>query len=87
MAYHGSELQGIVGLNGRYTVKGLFLKFASRNYSTFAKEIVIVSDYLAEYLPSLAKYHVILCGFNLDLFKSRNQKRARIELGLPVKKS
>jgi teichuronic acid biosynthesis glycosyltransferase TuaC len=82
VTFHGSDLQGDVGSDGRYTKAGMALQLVSRYIASRAKEIIVVSEHL-KYLLHRSKVHVIPCGVDLDLFRPIPQLQARKELGLP----
>jgi teichuronic acid biosynthesis glycosyltransferase TuaC len=82
----GSDLQGIVGANGRYTVAGRVLQLLSRYVARHAKEIIVVSERLAKCLPHGLPVHVIPHGVDLDRFRPIPQPEARRQLRLPLDK-
>lgn len=86
VTFHGSDLQGIVGSNGRYTLKGKILQLLSKYVAKRAKEIVVVGENLVKYLPSRLPVHVIPEGVDLSLFSPIPQQEARRQLGLPLNK-
>jgi teichuronic acid biosynthesis glycosyltransferase TuaC len=82
VTFRGSDLEGIVGSDGRYTRAGLILRLASQLPAHVADEVVVVSERLARYLPR-RPYHVIPSGIDLNLFKPLPIRAAREQLGLP----
>lgn len=83
VTFRGSDLEGIVGRDGRYTFKGKLLRLASQFVALRADEVVSVSERLARHLPT-RNYHVIPAGLDLDLFKPMPKDEARRRLGLPA---
>jgi len=83
VTFHGSELHGIVGSNGRYTMRGAILRLLSRYVARQATEIIMVSEHLTNYLPSRLPFQVIPCGVDFELFRPMPQLEARKQLGLP----
>jgi glycosyltransferase involved in cell wall biosynthesis len=83
VTFRGSDLEGIVGSQGRYTAAGRFLRMASKIVANAADEVITVSEKLARHLPKRS-FHVIPSGINLDLFKPIPSEVARAQLGLPT---
>jgi len=81
---HGSDLQGWIGRNGRFTLAGRLLGYLSRHVARRAQEVIVVSPHLAEFLPKGVKYNVIPGGIDLELFQPIPMAEARISLGLPL---
>lgn len=82
VTFRGSDLQRIVGSNGRYTLAGRLLRSASQLVARVADEVIIVSETLARYLPRRS-FHVIPSGVDLALFRPVPPAEARRQLGLP----
>lgn len=85
VTYRGSDLEGIVGPNGRYLLVGKVLKFISVSVSLLADEIIVVSEHLGRKLPG-RRYHVIPSGVDLSLFRPTDRNEARILLKLPLER-
>lgn len=83
VTFHGSDLQGIVGTDGRYTLSGRILSWLSRATAPFAAERIVVAEKLANYLPGHLSAHVIPCGLNFERFCPMPQDEARLQVGLP----
>ena len=69
VTFWGSDLHGIVGTNGQYSWLGFILQFVSRYVAKKAKEIILVSEHLSQYLSMKLPYHVIPHGVDLELFR------------------
>ncbi len=82
VTFHGSDLQGIVGSNGCYTAMGSLSRLLCRYVARHAEEIILVSEHLAEYLPSNLPFHVIPGGIDLQVFRPMRQQYARSRLQL-----
>src|ERR1051326_4365927 len=83
VTFRGSDLQGIVGRQGRYLWSGRVLRAASRIVARVADRIIVVSTSLVTYLPKSRASHVIPSGLDLDLFQPGAKQAARERLGLP----
>lgn len=85
--FRGSDLCGIVGPSGRYTLAGELLKIISRFVAIKSKEVIVVSEHLAKMLPPRTPFHVITTGVDLERFRPMPQDEARKTLNLsPDKK-
>jgi glycosyltransferase involved in cell wall biosynthesis len=83
ITYHGSDLQGIVGESGSYSLKGRLLVAVNKILARKADQCVVVSRRLAEFLPpSCSPIEVIPMGIDLNLFKPMPKAEARRMLGL-----
>jgi teichuronic acid biosynthesis glycosyltransferase TuaC len=82
VTFRGSDLLGVVGNNGRYTLAGRLLQSASWLVARVADEVIIVSEALARRLPRRS-FHVIPSGVDLALFRPVPPAEARRQLGLP----
>jgi glycosyltransferase involved in cell wall biosynthesis len=80
----GSDLLGIVGPNGRYTLAGKLLQFISRMVARRADGVVVVSEHMKDLLPSSVDASVIPSGLEFDRFHSIPRDEARRHLGLPL---
>ena len=83
VTFHGSDLEGIVGPRGRYTMAGRALRSLSRWVAARADACVLVATPLARHLPARAFYQVIPCGLDLERFSPRPRSEARARLELP----
>jgi teichuronic acid biosynthesis glycosyltransferase TuaC len=81
VTFRGSDLQGIVGKNGDYTVFGRVLRTISKFVARLADEVIIVAEGLSVHLPQRS-YHLIPSGLDLDLFRPLPKLLARKQLGL-----
>jgi teichuronic acid biosynthesis glycosyltransferase TuaC len=80
VTFRGSDVEGIVGANGRYTAAGRVLQAISRIVSRLADEAIAVSERLARRLPR--RCWVIPSGLDLELFRPAPRAKARARLGL-----
>ena len=78
--FHGSDVEGIIGKNGHYTIAGKILQKVSFFGASQADEVILVSQKLKRHLP-IRHYNIIPCGLNLDLFQPMDMFSARQELG------
>jgi len=87
VTFRGSDLEGIVGPKGHYTLQGYVLQLLSRMIASLADEIIVVSASLARRLPRRIRrqkrYHIVPAGVDLDLFKPSSKREARDALKLP----
>lgn len=84
VTYHGSDLLGYVGKNGRLTSSGRLLQHISRFVAGRAAERIVVAQHLADRLPSQLPSTVIPCGVDMELFKQHPKEESRRRLGLPL---
>lgn len=85
VTFRGSDLKGIVGEKGQYTLAGRILSVVSRFAAYLADEVVVVSEQLAHCFSTRA-YHVIPSGVDLTLFRCIPQTEARQRVNLPQDK-
>lgn len=85
ITFRGSDLQGIVTTNGRYTLSGLILRAVSRSVARFADQLIVVSRRLSQRLDGLP-CHIIPSGVDLDLFRTIPKDEAREKVGLQLNK-
>lgn len=85
VTFRGSDLQGILGRSGGYSVSGVLLRAISKWVSRISDQVIIVSERLAPYLTK-REYHVIPSGIDLDSFRPKPEAEARSLLGLPLDK-
>lgn len=67
ITFRGDDLQGIVGKNGRYTLKGAFFVALSQVLSRITQRVIVVSERLGQKLPR-HDYEIIPSGLDLNLF-------------------
>lgn len=82
VTYHGSDVIGIVGSNGQYSLKGWFGSLISRLMSLIVDEVIVVAAHLGRRLPR-KHYHVIPLGVDLKRFAPMSKEQARDYLGWP----
>jgi teichuronic acid biosynthesis glycosyltransferase TuaC len=82
----GSDLLGIVGPGGRYTLAGRFAQALTRLVARNADAVIAVSDHMKEYLPPNMPVTIVPSGLNLTLFRPIPRGEARRHLGLPADK-
>lgn len=82
VTFRGSDLKGIVGEDGQYTLSGRILSAVSKCAAYLADQVVVVSEQLAHCF-STRPYHVIPSGVDLTLFRRIPQKEARQQVNLP----
>jgi glycosyltransferase involved in cell wall biosynthesis len=83
VTYRGSDLEGMVGRDGRYTLTGRVLRGISRWVASQADEICLVSESLSRQLPPGTPFHVIPSGLNLEAFRPIDRQEARRHIGDP----
>ena len=84
VTFHGSDLLGIVGRRGTYTMRGRLLRRLSRFVARRAGEVIVVSQVLAQHLPAGVGYSVIPMTANPEVFRPGPRDDARRHLGLPL---
>lgn len=85
MTFHGSDLQGVVGADGRYSRSSGLLRKISRYAARRAAENIVVSRRLAPFLPATARpAHVIPLGVDFERFAivPRDEARRRLQLDI-----
>ncbi len=85
ITFRGNDLEGIVGPNGRYTLKGKILQVVSRLAARYADGKIAVSRALADRLGS-KDVEVIPSGLDLEVFRPMDKRDCREQLGLPQDK-
>jgi glycosyltransferase involved in cell wall biosynthesis len=84
MTFHGSDLQGIVGADGSYHRASGPLRVLSRFAARRARENIVVSRRLLDFLPPLRRAaHVLPLGVDFERFHLVPREEARRELQLP----
>ncbi|MCB8919905.1 MAG: glycosyltransferase family 4 protein [Ardenticatenaceae bacterium] len=85
VTYHGSDLQGDVAADGRYTRPGRVMQRVSQFVARQATANIVVSEHLRAFLPPTRRpAAVIPCGVDLNLFRPLPKAEARARLGLPA---
>jgi glycosyltransferase involved in cell wall biosynthesis len=82
VTYHGSDVMGIVDVDGKYKLKGKLLSFISCAMSLLVHEVIVVSPCLGKLLP-VKQYNVIPLGIDFGLFSIIPKKQAREQIGWP----
>lgn len=85
VTFRGSDVEGILDKNSRYTLQGKVLQLVSRFVARRADECILVSSSMLKKMPK-RKYHIIPSGIDLDLFKPCPKDKARKTLGLSLEK-
>lgn len=84
LTYHGSDILGEVGPDGRYTIGGKLKVLLSKALGYMVTERIIVAEALRTKLWSAT---LIPMGVDMDLFRPMDRGQARQQLGLdPTKK-
>lgn len=87
MTFHGSDLQGMVNAEGRYSRASEILRSLSRYAARRAQANIVVSRRLLDFLPPLRKpAHVIPLGVDFERFSPSPRDEARKILDLPLNK-
>jgi len=84
VTFHGSDLQGIVGEDGRYR-RHRGLSFICNAIARLADERIIVASHLKHYLPRNLHVNLVPGGVDLEQFHASPQTEARRKLGLSEK--
>jgi teichuronic acid biosynthesis glycosyltransferase TuaC len=87
VTFHGSDLQGYVSADGRYTLTGKILSIVSCFVSKKADQSIIVAEHLLKFLPKTSTVSVIPCGIDTQVFHPMSSSQARQQLNLPEKKT
>lgn len=82
----GSDLLGIVGADGRYTLSGRFAQALTRLVARNADAVIAVSEHMKDYLPPAMPVTIVPSGLDLTLFRCIPRAEARRHLGLPPNK-
>ena len=80
--FHGSDVQGFVGANGRPTRTGQILQYISRWAAKQSQESIVVAHQLIPFLPNQTTYHIIPCGIDRQKFAPQSQANARQALNI-----
>lgn len=85
VTFRGTDLLGIVSdADGRHTLQGRALQWASQLVARRADAVVVVAEHMKQALPRGVLATVIPSGLDLDLFRPMPQAEARRRLGLPL---
>ncbi len=84
VTFHGDDILGVKGDDGRTTVGGKLLQRFLQLISLRADAVIIVSDQMRDYIPSSVPLHLLPTGVDLDSLPSMPQQEARRKLGLPL---
>ena len=82
VTFRGTDLQGIIGPDGKVTLPGRVLMWLTRIVARKAARVILVSERMAEYLPAGVSYDVIPSGLDLELFRPMDKRECRKRLGL-----
>lgn len=87
ITYHGSDLQGIVDQNYKYSLSGKVLVLFSKIISLKADCCIVVSEHLKHLLPQhIENVYTIPVGINLHRFRPMDKTACREHLNLDLKK-
>lgn len=84
--FHGSDSIGLIGKNGKYSIKGKILKFISFISSKLSQKNIFVSEKAKISLNALENSIVIPCGIDTSNFKPLNKNNCRQKFGFEDKK-
>lgn len=82
----GSDILGIVGSDGRYTLAGRASQAATRFAVRRADAVVVVSEHMKAYFKTDAPVTVLPSGLDFELFRTMPRDEARDRLGWPREK-
>jgi teichuronic acid biosynthesis glycosyltransferase TuaC len=82
----GSDILGIVGKDGRYTLAGRVSQAVARFALRRADAVVVVSEHMTDYFHTSAPVTVLPSGLDFDLFRVVPRDEARSRLGWPLDK-
>ncbi len=82
----GSDILGIVGPDGRYTLAGRISQAVARFALRRADAVVVVSEHMTGYFHTSAPVTVLPSGLDFDLFRIVPRDEARARLGWPLDK-
>jgi glycosyltransferase involved in cell wall biosynthesis len=77
----GSDILGIVGPDGRYTMAGRVSQAVARFALRRADAVVVVSEHMTEYFRTAAPVTVLPSGLDFELFRIVPRDEARARLG------
>ena len=84
VTFHGDDILGEKGEDGRPTLGGVFLQRISQLISLRADAVIIVSDQMRDHIPSSVPLHLVPTGVDLDSLPGMPMTEARRQLGLPL---
>jgi teichuronic acid biosynthesis glycosyltransferase TuaC len=84
ITFRGNDLEGIIGKDGRPTIKGEVQRFVSHRMAAIADEIIVVSESLGRHIDR--DHQVIPSGLDLNMFRPMPKDEARQKLYLPTDK-
>lgn len=82
----GSDILGIVGADGRYTLAGRVSQAVARFALRRADAVVVVSEHMKAYFTTTAPVTVLPSGLDFELFRTMPRDEARARLGWPLDK-
>lgn len=85
VTFRGSEAEGLVGDDGKYTYEGYIVRAISYWVAKRTDELILVSAHIRDYMPD-RPVHVIPSGLDFDRLPVLDQTEARERLGLPLSK-
>lgn len=86
ITFRGSDLEGIVGDDGRYTLDGWGLRRFGQIAARMADWVIVVSEHMTRHLRGSVPISVIPSGVDLTLFRRTPKEEAKRQLGLPMRK-
>jgi glycosyltransferase involved in cell wall biosynthesis len=81
VTFRGSDLLGIVGADGRYTIAGKVSQLVARFVAKRAEAVVVVSEHMKAYFRTSAPVLVLPSGLDFELFRCLPRDEARRRLG------
>lgn len=87
ITYHGSDLEGIVNKQGKYSIYGKILVTFSKWIAKKATYCLSVSEKLRSSLPASVQSEVIPMGVDLGLFRPLDKKKCRASLKMDPDKT
>jgi teichuronic acid biosynthesis glycosyltransferase TuaC len=82
VTFHGDDLLGTVGPNGRTTLVSRMVRAGSARLARHVDAVIVQSSAMADRLAGVEGVHVIPHEVDLDLFRPLDRADARAELGL-----
>ena len=79
----GSDLLGIVGRDGRYTMAGRIAQRLTRLVARRADAVIVVSPHMKQFLSRATRVSVVPSGLDFNLFRCVARDEARDRAGLP----
>jgi len=84
VTFHGVDILGDRGPDGRLTLPGRLLRRLSRLVARRADAVIIVADHMRPLLPAGVEPHLLPTGVDLDALPRLTAEEARARLGLPL---